>query len=287
MTPRFPGCDTTYFGEGQTYGPLPDHGYTNLKVVLHTTETVGMPGFGTDGSTAPHYVYDATNKDWYVWADVDERVGTLKGHSTNHCNDDSIQVEILGYSDGRWSPWVGDFDDTDYNELARFFKWAIDEGLVDDGVTVEPAGGWQYGTSSPYRMTNSEWHAFSGLTAHGNAPQNTHWDTGVLDLQRIHDLALQEEPDMIYQIGNHYPTYEEITWLLYEAAGGIINVNATAADQLQPVLGKDDPTLVTEDDFDYLAGLLSMSDFQSDKLHNEGLFALGKEIAALRSLTYD
>jgi len=40
MIPRFPGCDTKYLGKGQTYGPMGDHGYTNLKVVLHTTETL-------------------------------------------------------------------------------------------------------------------------------------------------------------------------------------------------------------------------------------------------------
>ena len=285
-TPRFPGSDTKYLGDGDSYGPLPDHGFTNLKCVFHTTETKGMPSFG-NGGTAPHYVYDATNKKWYVWTDVDVRVGTLKGHGTNHCNDDSIQVEILGYSDGNHSPWVGDFDDTDYAELARFFRWTIDECGVAAEVTVEPSGGWQYGTSSPYRMTTDEWHAFSGLTAHGAAPGNTHWDTGVLSLGRIHNEALEgEDMDTLYVIGNEYQTYEEVSWLLYQLGGGVINVNKNSA-QVEPVLNKTNVRLVTAYDFELIALKLNMNAKEFDRLMDEGLYRFGKEIAKLRKLTYE
>ncbi len=91
---------------------------------------------------------------------------------------------------------------------------------------------------------------------------------------------------MLYQIGQRYSTYEEVTWLLFEAAGGTINVNQSAAHQLDPVLGKTDPTLATMDDFDYIAVLLNMDDKQTDKLIADGLYGLGKEVASLRSLVY-
>jgi len=289
MAPRFPGCDTTYLGKGQTYGPLPDHGYTNLKVVLHTSETVGMPGFGTDGSTAPHYVYDATNKDWYIWADVDRRVGTLKGHSTNHANDDAFQVEILGYSDGRYDPWVGDFTDDNYQDLADFYAWAMTEYPIDRDVTPTPNVGWIYGSSASTRGTESQYNTFSGLSCHGWGYGNSHYDVGVLDLQRIHDLATQEEPDMPthFQIGDTYDTYEEITWLLYQAAGGTIDPNLSAARQIEPVLGKTDVKLVTREDFDTITQVLNLNQSNYDLLIDKGLYRFGKEIAALRSLTYD
>jgi hypothetical protein len=67
----------------------------------------------------------------------------------------------------------------------------MDEGLVGDDVTAPPPQVWLYGTGSPFRLTDSEWHAMSGLTCHGAAPGNSHWDTGVLDLQRIHDSAIE------------------------------------------------------------------------------------------------
>ena len=103
-------------------------------------------------------------------------------------------------------------------------------------------------------------------------------------------IAVDEQGDdmaTVFKIGNKYPSYEEVTWLLFEAAGGTINVNKTAGDQLDPVLGKTDPTLVTDTDFEYLGGLLNMSDFQYGKLVDNGLFSLGKEVAALRSLVYN
>jgi len=174
------------------YGPLPTHGKTNVALVLHTTETTGMPGFN-HGDTAPHYVYSPLARTWTMWAEYEDGyVGTLKGHtSACHGNCQAFQVEILGYSDPSHDPWVGDFGDDQYRDLADFYKWAVDRYGIGTMVTPTPAGGWLYGTSSPHRLTCDEWDEFTGLTAHGAVPQNTHWDTGVLDLQRIHDLALE------------------------------------------------------------------------------------------------
>jgi hypothetical protein len=271
-----------------TYGDLPDHGFENVKLVLHTTETKGMPSFG-GGSTAPHYVYAPLTGLWTMFAEYDDgRVGTMKGHATNHANDSAFQVEILAYSNEDHRPWVGEFTDANYDDLAAFYRWAIDRYPIGAAVTPTPAGGFKYGASAPTRGTEDAYNAFSGVTCHGWVYGNSHWDTGVLDLQRIHDLATEEESTiMLWQINQRYSTYEELTWLLFQAAGGTINVNQSAAHQLEPVLGKTDPTLVTVDDFDYISVLLNMDDKQTDKLIEDGLYPLGKEIAALRSLVYD
>ena len=177
------------------YGPLPDHGFTQVALVLHTTETRGMPGFN-HGDTAPHYVYDPRDRTWWCWATFDEGyVGTLKGHSTAfHGNCQAFQVEILCYSDQPAAAsvgglWVGDLTADHYADLAQFVAWSRFTHGIDATVTPTPAGGWLYGTSSPHRLTDQQWTAFGGLTAHGAVPGNTHWDTGVLDLQRINDLA--------------------------------------------------------------------------------------------------
>ena len=57
--------------EATIYGTLPDHDKTNVALVLHTSETVGMPSFGGDGSTAPHYVYAPTTRIWTMWAEYE------------------------------------------------------------------------------------------------------------------------------------------------------------------------------------------------------------------------
>ena len=218
---HYPGSKNDYRGRATTYGPLPSHGKSKVSLVLHTTETKGMPSFG-NGDTAPHYVYDPRDRSWYVWAEwEDGYVGTMKGHTTGgHGNCQAFQVEILAYSDKSIAQsvgglWVGDLDDTDYQHLAAFYAWAMDRYGIGPYCTPTPAGGWRYGTSSPHRMSVSEWDQFSGLTAHGAVPGNTHWDTGVLDLVRIADIAGTDPnpppidpPDDDTEADTMYPMYE-------------------------------------------------------------------------------
>jgi len=179
-------------GKGTTYGPNPTHGKSNVALVLHTTETVGMPGFN-HGDTAPHLTYDPRTRSWEQWATLDRYVGTMKGHSSGHWNCQAIQVEILAYSDANAAPgngwWVGDLLDHHYQDLAHLYQWLMAQGWVGLDLTPTPDGGWRYGTSSPHRMTAAQYDAFSGLTAHGAVPGNTHCDTGVLDLEYVWLLA--------------------------------------------------------------------------------------------------
>ena len=100
------------------------------------------------------------------------------------------------------------------------------------------------------------------------------------------DIGQQEDNvQTLFKIGNEYQTYEEITWLLYEAAGGTINVNANSA-QVELLLGKTNVRLVTDNDFTLLSEILGMNTKETDRLFTDGLYALGKELAALRSLVY-
>lgn len=205
---RYPRA--SWHGGATTYGPLPDHGKQLLSLVLHTTETRGVPSFG-NGDTAPHLVYDPRDRSWSQWADFDRYVGTMKGHSTGgHGNCQAIQVEIIAYSDrnaaGSQGLWVGDFTQEHYQDLAHLYRWLVDQGLTHWDLTPTPAGGWKYGTSSPHRMNSTQWDAFCGLTCHGAVPLNTHWDTGVLDLERIWDMAFSDDGQCPWdpQCDRHY-----------------------------------------------------------------------------------
>ncbi len=201
MASSYPG--SVVGASAVTYGPLPDHGYkqSQVSLVLHTTETSGMPGY-TDMAFAPQYTYCLKTRVWTKHAEMDRRVGTLKGHTTAcHGNCQAINVEIKGYSaqfnpstGAAQHPWVGsDMTDENYQDLADFFRWTREDHGVANKVTPTPAGGWLYGTTSKHRMTCAEWDAFSGLTCHAAIPENTHWDVGVLDLQRVYDLS-QDTP---------------------------------------------------------------------------------------------
>ncbi len=175
-----------------TYGPLPTHGRTAVALVYHTTETRGLPGYRY-GETAPHYTYFPNRRKFYQHAEIgDGYVGTMRGHTKGgHGNCKAVQLEIVAYSDrtvaDRYDTglWVGDFDDGHYEDLAAFCAWVRESHGVGFDVTPTPEIGWRSGTGSPSRLTDAEWEAFSGLTAHGAVPQNSHWDTGVLDLERI------------------------------------------------------------------------------------------------------
>lgn len=181
------------------YGPLPTHIHDKLAVVFHTTETLGVPWYNS-GDTAPHYTYVPADRVFVRHAYPSEGyVGTLKGHTTGgHGNCKAIQLEIVCYSnksiaDQYGRLWVGDLTDEHYQDLAGFWRHMRDTYGVGNELYREPLYGWTAGADSGHRMTDQQWQAFSGLTAHGGVPRNTHWDTGVLDLYRVWELADQEE----------------------------------------------------------------------------------------------
>jgi hypothetical protein len=269
-----------------TYGPLPDHGFENVKLVYHTTETRGQPGYG-GGSTAPHYQYNPTSRIWTMFAEYEDgRVGTMKGHGTNHANDSAFQVEILGYSDGRHSPWVGDFTDQNYQDLADFYRWAMHRYPIGRAVTPTPAGGWKYGVSAPTRGTKDAYNALSGLTAHGWVYGNSHWDAGVLDLQRIHDLAIGEPMFTHYQIDEEYGEWEDIVWLLFMLEGGTVNPNRNSSQVRDELPYKTSVRRVQDEDFDLIAEYTEMTPETRRDMDDLGLYRWGLEIASLKQQAF-
>lgn len=166
-----------------TYGPLEQP----TALVLHTTETSGSPGYRS-GAVAPHFEYHARERSWRQMANPELRVGTMKGSSATgiKANEKAIQVEIVARSSAVGSGlWVGDFTDAHYDDLAEFVAWARNVGLCTNDVTPTPPGGWRYGAGSGLRLSVKDWYLFTGLTCHGAVPGQSHWDTGVLNLERI------------------------------------------------------------------------------------------------------
>jgi hypothetical protein len=192
-------------------------------LVLHTTETTGLPDYG-GGSQAPTLtaIPDMTAKRliWYQHFDIDVSARALVnapgGVETNTLN--AAQVELGGTCDaahrGAWGTRLAGVDYVYWPEppgwalqgLADFLRW-LHRG---HGVPLTAPPVWlaygpdprrpgvtpaSYG-ASPARMTPAQWEAFTGVCGHSHVPENDHGDPGALPITKLLALAgntLQED----------------------------------------------------------------------------------------------
>lgn len=197
--------------DGPDYGPLWFDKYP-IAIVVHTTETLGRPGYN-GGSSAPQVTIDPAKQVVYQHQPLDRRGGALRGTKRVHTdtgvwsvmNEKAFHIEIIGYSDkavvakyGGGRRWVGDFDDSDYAFIADVTHYIKDLFGIGDALHALPAGdSWKAGISSPYRLSAHDWEQLDGMTAHGGIFGQTHWDTGVLDLNRLWTpRPIDKEEDM-------------------------------------------------------------------------------------------
>lgn len=220
--PLYPEAVPSPHGPARTYGPMNAHGLPAVALVLHTTETAGLPYF-RGGAVAPHYVYEPDSRRWTRWAEYEDGyVGTMRGHTRGgHANCKALQVEIVGYSNytaslqaGRPDLWVGHFTGSELVDLASFVRWARERYGITEELHGPPRGdSWRYGTDSKSRLSDSAWASFGGLTAHGGVPRQTHWDTGILNLAAI-DTYAREGGIVLRDL------ITDATWAAYAAAVG-------------------------------------------------------------------
>ena len=176
---------------GGSYVGLP------YRVVLHTTETVGLPGYG-DGWRAPHVSYIPASGEWIQHTDFDTAARALRnppgGVQTNRAN--ALQVEIVCYSAKDIADrhpariWVGDLTDVHYADLRRFLEWTYTTFGVKSVWPGRQALSYTEANASGFRMSGAEWNGFGGVCAHQHVPENTHWDTGALDWARTMEAPM-------------------------------------------------------------------------------------------------
>lgn len=151
------------------------------KLVLHTTETRGWPGYP---SFAPHLTYDPWRKLWRQHMPLTRSASTLADSSSTKVRenrDNAIQVEIVAYCDTKLNkPGSGiDYlDDEAVRELARFAAFLHRYG----GLKLELAPGWlpypkSYGNTRN-RMSGPTYDAFQGILGHEHVSSNDHGDPG-------------------------------------------------------------------------------------------------------------
>lgn len=201
MPSRYPPA--IWRGDGKSGGSW--YPETNpYRVVLHTTETAGLPSYN-DGYSAPHMTYDPKRRIWYQHTSLDYAAralrNTIGGVQTNRSR--ALQVEIICYSartiaEGFSSRlWVGDLPDTAYEDLRAFIAWAG----VEFGVRAE-------GPGHRRRMSAEEWNGYRGVCGHDNVPENTHWDPGAFSYTKLFDTKAGER-EFMYPIRLRDGTLEQ------------------------------------------------------------------------------
>ncbi len=188
---RYP--EAIWKGDGQSGGS-----YIGLsfRVVLHTTETTGVPGY-SDGATAPHVTYVPKTRRWVQHTDFNIAARALRnlagGVQTNRAN--ALQVEIVCYSAKNIADqsssrlWVGDLTDDHYQDLRDFLAWVYAAFDVSSMWPGKQALSSSEANTPGFRMTSVEWNQFDGVCAHQHVPENTHWDTGALDWSRVIEIG--------------------------------------------------------------------------------------------------
>jgi hypothetical protein len=192
---RYPKAE--WLGNGQSGG-----GYTSgpWKVVLHTTETAGIPGY-QGGATAPHLTYHAAERRWVQHTSFLTAARALRNESGGvQTNRDSVlQVEIVAYTDedmvdryGGGRVKVSELTAENLADIREFLLWAHEHF----GVAMRWPGKstkWYSEANAPgFRMSLSEWEAFDGVCGHQHVPENDHYDPGALNWD-----AIMQEVDLM------------------------------------------------------------------------------------------
>jgi hypothetical protein len=161
----------TYYSSDGKLGPY--------RVVLHTTETEGVPGY-EGGATAPHLTYDPRSREWFQHTSFLTAARALRnvigGVQTNR--ERALQVEIVAYSAGGIAAqsaardYVGDLSPEALGDIREFLIWTRDNFGVEMRWPEKQALSYAAANAPGFRMTNEEWDAFGGVCGHQHVPEN-------------------------------------------------------------------------------------------------------------------
>lgn len=226
------------------------------KLVLHTTETSGMPGY-SGGATAPHITYDPRSRFFIQHTPFTTAARALKneagGIQTNR--DTALQIEIICYSNKPvadqqpYRDWVGDLDKIEgaLKDLQAFIDWVCQEWGVQKIWPGKQALYYGEANAPGFRMSQSEWDKYNGVCGHQHVPENTHWDPGALDW-----TTLMKEENMVWtKPGDPVNTMEDVHSVHHYQGHSVLGDNDLLYDENDPAFLDERYKIVT-------ARLLSM-----------------------------
>lgn len=163
------------------------------KLVLHSTETTGLPGYNNGGSAPTLTIDPLKKKVWQHFRDVRVSAKALRDNGGFAENRDLVaQIEIIGYSDPKQkaSPYFLPNMKPDAIEfVAEVVAWFCVGGAGGHEVPVRiPAQPWlphpaSYGNTAS-RMSTAQYDAYTGILAHLHVPESVHGDV-TLDIQAV------------------------------------------------------------------------------------------------------
>ena len=179
------------------------------KIVLHTTETKGVPRYGDPAglNSAPHFTVD---RDGTVYQHhpinrASRSLRNLKGGvETNRQGMYCVQIELVGYArDGSNLPAA------QMSALRRLVAWVMAETGIDPVWRDIDRGSHCYGANSPCRMPPRQWVEFEGVCGHQEVPESTHWDPGNFDMS-----TLFGEEEQVMRRGDRGNAVRKLQWAL-------------------------------------------------------------------------
>jgi hypothetical protein len=179
------------------------------KLVLHTTETKGLPDYPYPPHLTVDY-HDGARKRWQH-VELDRGAYALKGGSScgsaNYQTGLVYQVEHIAYAAD-----VEDYPDDWYKGLAESVEWFHDELAVPLVFPSDWRHGDGWGTNAPQRMSCSEYRDFSGVCAHQHAPApNDHWDAP-FDIDRLMAFIGEDYPMATWKSADGYTYLDVEEW---------------------------------------------------------------------------
>jgi hypothetical protein len=173
------------------------------KIVIHTTETLGLPGY-EDGQFAPHVTYWPKHRTWTQHFKFSRPAEAIKGFD----DDKVIQMETVCYSDkgiadGNGGLWVAKLSDQHLDDIAAFLRWVM--GHLDIPAKWPERQAFSSGEAKApgFRFTEAGFLDFGGLLGHQHTPApNDHWDPGALPWERLLARLEKEDDDMFSRVLN-------------------------------------------------------------------------------------
>jgi hypothetical protein len=173
---------------------------TPWRLVIHTTETRGMPSYNS-GLYAPHITYYPRFRTFTQHTSFLTAARALRNKSggvqTNRNN--TLQMEMICYSDSSKVSGTGlsvaDLTPDQLDDIERFIDFVhTDFGIQKIWPGRQAFSSYQ-SNKAGFRFTNSAWDEYNGVCGHQHVPENTHWDPGALCWECILDGVLQPAPD--------------------------------------------------------------------------------------------
>lgn len=167
-----------------------------FRGVIHTTETKKYtPSTKTyyGHHNPPHFTVVSGSSDEVTFYQhfpitVAARLENHKGGvQTNRRS--AIQIEIA------WK--AKEIDQLPFAMVMRLWDWMRwVETQTDIKRWIRPTfqGSSAYGQNSSARMSDAEWNDFNGWCGHQHVPENSHWDPGKLDIDKLTQITRPGTP---------------------------------------------------------------------------------------------